>query len=310
MNVKRGARKCAKLFAGLSAAAMLFIAGCGGGGGGGSGGSNSNNSTIPVGIYSGTGTFSGYDTVNGYTSGFSTSPYVLAFVSNTGNYTMLSYTTGSPNVIDQINIGSGSALNGSFTSGNNQEVSLYSTYSSYSLYYPIYDNQGGTLSASYTLNLNLVGQITYAGTQQASLTLPLGFVVGSATPNANLTTIAKAYTGAFYSSVPGYAQLGTTVAASTFTITSAGVLSGTVAPSSLCNSVGGACTHISPTVSGTITPSPDLNAYDVSISFTNGTDAVPAAWTGKTFTGIGYFQSGTFIFAAVAPDNTAIAFSN
>jgi hypothetical protein len=66
---------------------------------------------------------------------------------------------------------------------------------------PIYVSQGGTLSSSFVLNANGTGQsmsgsIAYAGTQNAVLSFPLGYVGGGTTP-ATLTAIAKTYTGVF-----------------------------------------------------------------------------------------------------------------
>lgn len=289
--------------------AASVLSGCGNGGSSSSSSAPTNNVTVPLGIYFGTGNFVGTQTINGYTSSFNTSPYVLGFVTSAGNYMLLSYTTGSPNIIAHIDSGSGGALNGTFTSSNNLNSAMYPSG------IPIYSPQGGMLSAVYVLNPNQSGQsisgsITYAGTQNASLTLPLGYVGGDTTP-ATLAAVAKTFTGNFDANIntSGYGNL--PPIRSTFTISSTGVLTGTV--TCQLNPVGPPPTNPTPcTVSGTVTPRSDLNAYDVSISFANGTSSLASSFIGKTATGLGYYNStsGNFMFGVIAPDNTAFAFSN
>lgn len=294
----------------LIAVSVLSGCGSGGSGSGGSSGSSSqtNNVTVPVGIYFGTGNFVGTQTINGYTSSFNTSPYILGFVTSAGNYMLLSYTTGSPNIITHIDSGSSSALNGTLTSGNNVVSAMYP--SGIPIYYP----QGGTLSAVYVLNSNQTGQsisgtITYAGTQNASLALPLGYVGGDTMP-ATLAAVAKTFTGNFDANIntSGYGNL--PPISSTFTISSSGVLTGTV--TCQLNPISPPTNPTPCTVSGTVTPRSDLNAYDVSISFANGTSSLDSSFIGKTATGLGYYDStsGNFMFGVIAPDNTAFAFSN
>ena len=56
-----------------------------------------------------------------------------------------------------------------------------------------------------------------------------------------------------------------------------------------------------------------MNAYDVSLSFTNGSStSFVSAFTGKTATGLAYYEatSGNLMLGAIAPDNTTFAFSN
>jgi hypothetical protein len=181
---------------------------------------------------------------------------------------------------------------------------------------PIYVSQGGTLSSSFVLNANGTGQsmngsIAYAGTQNAVLSFPLGYVGGGTTP-ATLSAIAKTYTGVFYANIntSGYGNL--PPLSSTFTISSAGVLAGTVScPLSAISPPPGPQTPC--TVSGSIAARSDLNGYDVSISFANGSStSFDSGFTGKTATGLGYYDStsGNLMFGAIAPDNTTFAFSN
>jgi hypothetical protein len=277
---------------------------------GGAGGPPPTVTTIPTGIYFGTGHFTGTQTINGFTSSFNTSPYVLGFVTSAGRYMLLSYSTGSPNVVRNIDSGSGSALNGSFASSTNLNSWMYPSG------IPIYDDQGGTLSSSFVLNANATGQsmngsIAYAGTQNAILSFPLGYVGGDTTA-ATLSAIAKTYVGAFDASIntSGFGNL--PPLSSTFTISPAGVLAGTVScPLSSVSPPPGPQTPC--TVSGSITARSDLNGYDVSISFANGSStSFVSGFTGKTATGLGYYNStsGNLMFGAIAPDNTTFAFSN
>jgi hypothetical protein len=288
-----------------SAALALLLSACGG-----AGGPPPAVTTIPTGIYFGTGHFTGTQTINGFTSSFSTSPYVLGFVTSTGHYMLLSYSSGSPNVVRNIDSGSGSALNGLFTSGSNLSSWMYPSG------IPIYDNQGGTLSSSFVLNANATGQsmngsIAYAGTQNAILSFPLGYVGGDTTP-ATLSAIAKTYAGAFYANINTSGDGNLPPLSSTFTISPAGVLAGTVScPLSSVSPPPGPQTPC--TVSGSITARSDLNGYDVSISFANGSStSFFSGFSGKTATGLGYYNStsGNFMFGAIAPDNTTFAFSN
>jgi hypothetical protein len=286
-----------------SVALASLLAACGGGG------PKSTGTAIPIGIFFGTGHFTGTQTTNGFTSPFNTSPYVLGFVTSTGRYMLLSYSTGNPNVVRNTDSGSGSALNGSFASSNNLNASMYP-------FNPwIYAAQGGSLSSSFALNANGTGQsingsIVYAGTQNAVLSFPLGYMGGGTTP-ATLSAVARSYTGAFYANI-NTSSYGNPPLSSTFTISSAGVLTGTVA----CQlfPIGGPPPAPTPcTVSGSVTARSDLNAYDVSISFANGTSgSLIGGFTGKTATGLGYYDStsGNLMFGATASDNTTFSFSN
>jgi hypothetical protein len=136
--------------------------------------------------------------------------------------------------------------------------------------------------------------------------------MGGGTTPATLSAVAKSYSGVFYANIntSGYGNL--PPLSSTFTISSAGVLTGTVA----CQlfPIGGPPPAPTPcTVSGSVTARSDLNAYDVSISFANGTSgSLVGGFTGKTATGLGYYDStsGNLMFGATASDNTTFSFSN
>ena len=292
---------------------LVFLSACGAG-------SSSDNSSgggsnaIPAGLYSGTGTFTGTETINGFTSPFDTTPFILGFVTGTGSYMLLSYSVGGPNKISQIDEGTLSVSNGTFTTSDNLSFPLYGNYSSDT--FPLLGSglQGATFAGQYALNTDLTGTITYSGSQGAVLSVPLGFVGQSTTP-MTLPAIAKTFTGAFYQN--GSTGLNGFISpiASTITISSTGALSGTV--SCAFNSVTPPVTTAPPTpctVSGTVVARSDISAYDVlSLSFTNGSaGSFPSQWVGKMATGFAYYDSATgkLMFGAVAPDNTAFAFSN
>src|SRR5450432_1291362 len=134
------------------------------------------------------------------------------------------------------------------------------------------------------------GSIAYAGTQNAILSFPLGYVGGDTTP-ATLPAIAKTYAGVFDANIntSGFGNL--PPLSSTFTISSAGVLAGTVAcPLGPTNPPPGPQTPC--TVSGSLTARSDLNAYDVSMSFADGSSRrFIGGFTGKTATGLAYYDS-------------------
>ncbi len=298
----RAGRSGLALVAGVALA--TFAAGCGGGSS-----SSGAPTTVPTGIFFGTGLFTGTQTINGYTSPFRTSPYVLGFVTSAGSYMLLSYSMGSPNTILAIDSGAGGVTSGSFDSSTNLHSYMYPSI-------PIYQPQGGLLSATFVLNSDLSGRsingsIDYAGTQGAVLSFPLGYVGGDVVP-ATLAAVAGTFTGTFYSNqnTSGYGTLPPLT--STFTVSATGALAGTVAcPGSAISPPPGPQTPC--TVSGTLTPRTDLNAYDVSFSFANGSaTSFISGFTGKTATGLAYYDatSHSLMFGGIAPDTTAFSFSN
>jgi hypothetical protein len=311
LKLKQAASTCA-----LALAALLLV-NCGsttsstngGGGNGGGGNGGGNNNTIPVGIYSGAGSLN--------VSGTVTQPQMVAMVTSSGTYTLLSYEAGIPNYVYQIDTGTGSVSNGSFTSSNDQDLFAYQNYEGYDNFGSsvLAPYQGAALSATYVANTSINGQVTYPG-QGATLAFPLEFVSGSTVAPSSLAAIAGTHTGTFYSYLvtdPGEFSL---TAGSSFTISDTGVLTGTV--TAAYGGTLGPCT-----VSGTVTPRTDLNAYNFSFSFANGTGssqagdcsfAIPPGsygWTGGTATGLGYYNSSTGkLIIGAANGTTPFTFSN
>lgn len=299
--------------------ALLTLVGCnmaGNQAGNNSSGNGTSSSAMPVGLYMGTGSFTGISQWNDQS--FATSPYMLGFVTSTGSYMLLSYSTGSPNFISQIDIGTGTASDGNFTSNNDQNYYLFPNFAEDA---PVLGNiQGSSLSATYVLNQSINGSISYTGTTDV-LSFPLG-IVGQSTQPASLSAIAGTYSGAFYSTWDTCSGDCVISATSTITITPAGALSGTVTcpfEAAQTDDSPRRADATSPdcTVSGTVTARSDIDAYDVSVSFANGTQYFFAPgstnqWVGVTATGMGYYDSANqkFMFGAVTAGNVPFAFSN
>jgi hypothetical protein len=291
--------------------ALLVLVGCSSSANNNGG---NNNSTMPVGIYSGAGNLT--------VSGAVTQPQMVAMVTSSGSYMLLSYDAGIPNYVYQTDTGTGSISNGTFTSNNDQDLFAYENYEGGGggLYVPpvLKPYQGATLSATYVVNSSVSGLITYPG-QGATLAFPLEFVSGSTVAPSSLAAITGAHTGTFYSSPITSADtcLGCVIdASSSFTISDTGVLTGTIAAA--YGGTTGPCT-----VSGTVTPRTDLNAYNFSFSFANGTGTAPNecvfdtpigayGWTmGGTATGLGYFNSSTGkLIIGTTNGTTPFTFSN
>lgn len=281
----------------------------GGGGGTSSVPSSTTSNAIPVGMYAGTGTFTGTETINGLTSNFDKSPSLLEFVTSSGAYMLLSYNPGSPAYVSQIDEGSFVSSLGTITSHNDMAYPLWENYSSDTFPVLYSGTQNATYDGTFLLNSDLNGNIVYSGSQGAVLKVPVNYVAASVTP-VTLAAIAKTFTGAFYQNGSTGTNGFLSPIAGSITISSTGVLSGTV--DCAFTSVGGGTTTPC-MVSGTVTARTDLGAYDISISFTNGTNqSFPSQWGGKTATGLLYYDAGNgkILFGAVAPDNTAFAFSN
>lgn len=268
---------------------------------------------IPAGIYTGVGN----------------QENMVALVFPSGNYMMLSYVAGTPPYINEIDTGTGSASDGTFTANDNQNMGLYVGYGGGA------DGQfknylDGVLSAAYVDNSSLSGTITYpegGGVLSFLDPNPLQFVAGSTLAPASLSTIAGTYGGSFYISFMPPATGGTPCnycsgATATVSISSTGVLSGTVTGTATCpNCVSppadGIVTDTTAcTVFGMVTPRTDLNAYDFSYTFADGTGAdsclFPTDLGGVSVSGIGYLDSSTgvlMIGALNATSGTAFTFA-
>ena len=270
---------------------LLFLAACGSNDGGGG-------TVVPAGVYTGTGTFTGSELVNGAKMTFSTAPTITAIVTASGHYLVLST---SFSVVSRIDTGTAVA-NGTLTASNNTEYGLYPDFDSNN-FALLPSNQNGSLDASFTTGSNLDGTITYSGTSGDVLEYMSTFVPGATSaPTALPATLA----GTFYSTVNSGERL-TTTAMSTLTITGMSFTGPVTCPF-----------MASPpppqpmpcTVTGTLSPRSDVAAYDVSLSFADSdSERFPTGWTGVTATGLAYFD-GTKLVLGASNGATAYAFSN
>jgi hypothetical protein len=286
---------------------ITAIAGC----------SSPGSNAIPAGIYGGAGELTGTSTLNGARQSFDTRPSLRGIVTAGGDYLFMSYETGSPDTVSQLDIGTGSASDGMFTASDDLELALQSNYDTSpggigSIV------QNGRLTAQFSPMSTFTATIDYppnnGGQSDDELTFPATWVAGSvAAPT--LAQVASTYTGAFSSNINTSGYGDRAVATGSITIATSGELSGTI----LCvlgSTMGG--TDAPCTVSGTISPRADVDAYDVTLSFASGSGSPPAggflpsSWTGKTASGMAYVDpaSGKLVLGAAAPDNTGFAFAN
>ncbi len=278
----------------MRTAFLLFLACACGTSGGDDGGT-----VVPAGVYTGTGTFTGSELVNGAKQSFSTAPTITAIVAPNGTYLVLSAKLA---VISQIDMGTGSA-NGMFTAANNTEYGLYPDFDSNN-FALLPANQNGAFAASFTTGKSLDATITYSGTSGDVLATMTTFVVNSAAPPA--AALPATLAGTFYSTSNSGQRIDTT-AMSTLTITGTAFTGPVACPlmSTMPPPQPTGCT-----VTGTLTPRSDIGAYDVSLSFADGNSAkFPTGWTGVMATGLAYFD-GTKLVLGAASGATAFAFSN
>lgn len=272
-----------------AAALVLLVGACTGSG-------NDGGTVVPAGVYTGTGTMSGTQTINGAKSAFSMAPTITTIIAPSGTYLMLSSSLG---VITQVDTGTGAA-NGMFTAANNLEFEFSPDYGSNDLV-PLQMNVNGALAASFSTGKTFDATITYSGTSGDLLTTTTTFVANStAAPPALPATLA----GTFYT-IGGSAQSPGVKATSTLTITGTSFTGPVVCPlrSTMPNPT--PCT-----VTGTLTPRSDVDAYDVSLSFADGTgEKFPLGWTGVTATGLAYFD-GTKLVLGVTGGAYGFGFSS
>lgn len=221
---------------GSASPATLALVGCGGGGGGGSS-SSPPASTTAEGLW------------NGSTS---TSRTVTGIVLDNGTYWVLYSSPNNSAVIAGAVQGTGTSLNGSFSSSDAKDFNL--------------EGQGinnATVSASYNAKQSFNGAVTYSS--------PTPSVTFTSTYNPayeqtpSLTSVAGTYFGT--AAVVGGTESATVVVTSTGQITGIGI--------SGCQ------------FSGTATPHPKGNVFDLAVTFGGGVCSNGTS----TVTGIGYFDA-------------------
>lgn len=246
----------------LAVASIFSFAaiGCGGGGGGSAPApvAPPQVTTIPEGLYAGT-------TNTGRT--------ITGLVLDDGSYYVLYSAAGNASVIAGVVQGTGTALNGSFSSTNGKDINL--------------EGLGAlstTVSASYVLATSFNGSIVYPTLSQTSTFTSAYDKKYEIVPS--LATIAGTYTGVAAS--PAGAE------STTLAVSAAGAVTGSGASG---------CTF-----SGTITPRSKGNAYNASITFGGS----PCLFVNTTVTGGAYFDASTKRLYAVgmkAARDTGFIFS-
>ena len=223
----------------FAAASILALAACSGGGGSDS----AQPSPAPAPVANAEGLWSGSD---------STSRSVTGIVLQDGTYWILYSIPHVAAVLGGVIQGSGTSLNGSFSSSDGVDFNV--------------EGQGvnnATISASYVTKQTLNGSVAYPALNQAYTFTSAYDPAYEQTPA--ISAIAGTYSG--ISSVPGTNEVTSIV------ITSPGVIAGAGT---------GGCKFL-----GTVTPRARGNAYDLSIAFGGG---ACSSGTSKV-TGIGYFDS-------------------
>jgi hypothetical protein len=196
------------------------------------------NTTIPEGLYAGT---------------TSTNRTIVGLVLDDGTYYILYSDINNPALIAGVFQGSGTALNGSFSSSNGKDFNLQGL-----------GVLSANISASYTLKQSFNGSINYPSLNQT------GSFTGSYDSKYELTpslaTIAGTYTGTSGTS----SGVGDNV---TLTISSSGTITGSGASG---------CTF-----SGTVAPRSKGNVYNASITFGGS----PCLFANTTVTGGAYYDA-------------------
>lgn len=274
----------------IPASLVILLAACGGGG------SSSSSSVVatPQGVYDGTGKFA---------SGGGNNTIMLVESDNT--YWILYTPPSVPTSMIFIEQGSATATAVTFTISSDTEYDL------------LYDNPknsnaivpsgamagavitGYTGSLDYTYQKQIDGSIL-SGKTVISVIVPL-YVAGSTTMGS-LSTIAGNYAGNFSSTLNSSTLQGQGCAFTTaLNVGSNGKVAGTVVD---CTGTPG-----NSTVTGTLTPRTDIDAFDVTLSFTAGAGSEPL--DGIAFDGIAYYNAKTKVLnlaALTANRQTAIGF--
>ena len=235
----------AVLIQSLVFSAALALTGCGGGGGDTSApGAVAQLPPTPVAI-----------TAEGlYLGTTSTGRTVTGIILDNGTYWVIYSVANNSAVIAGAVQGTGTSLNGNFTSSNAKDFNVEGQRI-----------DDATVSASYVAKQSLNGLVTYPAT---SLNVTFVSTYSAAYDQApSLVTIAGTYTG------------------------TAAVVGGTE-PASLVISASGGLTGVGASgcqFSGTVSLHPKGNVYDVAVTFAGGVCSNGTS----TVTGIGYFDSAT-----------------
>lgn len=227
-----------KLNAGLAASfCVVILAGCGGGGD--SSAPATAQTTIPDGLFAGS---------------TSTGRTVTGLVLDDGSYYVVYSAQNNPSVIAGVVQGSGTSMNGSFSSSNARDINLEGL-----------GFLSASVSASYVVKQSFNGSVVYPSLNQTVTFTSTYDTKYELTPS--LTIIAGSYTGRAGS--PFGTESGSV------TISATGAVAGI--GSSGC------------TFSGSVTPRAKGNVYTVSTTF----GGAPCRLPNTTLTGAAYFDATT-----------------
>lgn len=243
------------------AVASIFSAslmGCGGGGSGSASAPQQQATTIPEGLYAGT------------TNGGRT---ITGLILDDGTYYVVYSVANNPSLIAGVVQGTGTALNGSFSSSNGKDINLEGL-----------GVLSANVSASYVLSTSFNGSAAYPSLNQTTTFTSTYDKKYELVPS--LATIAGTYSGA--------AGSPTGSESATLTISASGTVTGR--GSSGC------------IFSGTVTPRSKGNVYNATITF----GGAPCLFANTAVTGGAYFDATTKRLYAVgmkAARDTGFIFS-
>lgn len=287
----------------------VVLAGCGGGGSSNSNSSSGSGSTVtgtPTGIFSGT-SGAGNDVIMLVES---SNKYWVLYNPPSVSTEMSAFDTGTAklDLTDPAN---------SFTvsAGDTDFNTPYSDPNKSNVLEPS-NTASGSITAGYTVCMAFNAQVQISGSIikgscanfSSATTLSViapTYVAGSATTMGKLSDLAGSYTDAFASTLnnPTENSAGCFFATS-LTVGSNGAISGTATD---CTGSG---LPSSSTVSGTLVARTDIDAFDVTLDFTDDTpDSMPL--DGQSYSGIAYYDSATkrlFIAAVTSGDAQGLGF--
>ncbi|QBC43084.1 hypothetical protein [Iodobacter fluviatilis] len=191
---------------------------------------------------------------------------ITSLVLNDGTFYNFYSVAGNPNKIAGVVQGAGTASNGTFQSNNAKDFNLEG-----------YGILPAFVSASYTVKSAFSGTVAYSDSRFGVTSFTSSYDRDYET-KPNLTNIAGVFSGVVSTSS------GNELA--TVNISAAGVITGSGI--STCS------------ISGTVTPRPDGNVYDMVIKFGGS----PCLFANQSLTGISYFNSSIKRLYAAAPNSS------
>lgn len=283
--------------------AVVLLAGCGGGGSSNSSTGSGSGSTVtgtPTGIFSGT-SGAGNDVIMLVES---SNKYWILYNPPKVSTEMSAFDTGTA-TLDLTDPANSFTVNAGDTDFNTP----YSDPNNGNALEPS-STASGTVTAGYTVCMAFNAQVQISGSiikgscanfnsATALSVITPTYVKGSATTMGKLSDLAGTYTDNFASTLNNPTQHSASCFFSaSFTVGSNGAINGTVTD---CTGSG---LPSSSTVSGTLVARTDIDAFDVTLDFTDDApDSMPL--DGQSYSGIAYYDSATkrlFIAATTSGD--------